>query len=160
MRVDVHTHYLPEPLRERLRARDVPVRIDDSGGEPTLVHSSSSLPLTPGFRDLDARLEWMDRHDIDVTLASVSTPNPNEPPFDPEETADLVRAINDGYLALSDRTDRVLGLAALPLADPEAAVEEIDRIDGSPGPSGPTTTKTRWPRGWRASSPRGPLRER
>ena len=129
MRIDVHTHYLPEAFRNYLREWDKSVRIEDRDGQPFVVHTTGSFPLNPGFRDPDARIEWMDDHGIDTTLAMVSTPNPNEGPFSVAESTTLVRAINDGYADLqSAYPDRLAGLGMLPLRDPDAAVEELDRI--------------------------------
>lgn len=129
MRVDVHTHFVPEPYHRRLRETDGPVRIEDRDGKPFVVHTTGSFPFAPGFRDVETRLAWMDDHAIDVTLLSNSTPNPNEGPFDVAESTELVRAINDGYAALETaHPDRFGGLGLLPLRDPEAAVAEIDRI--------------------------------
>ena len=129
MRVDVHTHFLPGPYRERLRERDGPVRIEDGADGPVVVHRHGSFPLTPGFRDPDARLAWMDAHDVDCTLASVSTPNPNEGPFTPAESTANVRAINDGLASLqAEYPDRFAGLGSLPLCEPDVAVEELDQI--------------------------------
>lgn len=129
MRVDVHTHFLPEPFRRLLRDWNERVRIEDRDGQPHAVHASGAIPLSPGFRDLDARAAWMDEHDVDVTVASASTPNPNEEPFSVAQSTELVRALNDGYAeAQRDYPDRFAGLGALPLRDPEAALTEVDRI--------------------------------
>lgn len=129
MRVDVHTHFLPEAFRRLLRERDGAVRIEDRNGQPHAVHADGTVPLSPGFRDLDARAAWMDDHGVDVTVASVSTPSPNEGPLSVEESTELVRAINDGYAdAQREYPDRFAGLGALPLRAPEAAVAEVDRI--------------------------------
>lgn len=129
MRIDVHTHFLPEEYRSRLRTSDGPVRIEDRDGEPFVVHTTGSYPLTPGFRDVDARLKWMAENDVDTTLLSNSTPNPNEGPFSVEESNELVRAINDGYARLeAEYPEKFGGLGLLPLRDPDAAIEEIDRI--------------------------------
>ena len=146
MRVDVHTHFLPEPYRDLLRDWNREVRIEARDGDPFVVHMRGTVPLFPGFYDLDARLAWMDERDIDVTVASVSTPTPYEGPFSPEETTRLVRAINDGYAEVRAETDgRVRGLGSLPLREPSAAVEELDRIAdlGLAGVAIPSTVRGR-----------------
>ena len=144
MRVDMHTHFLPEPYRNLLREWDKSVRIEDRDGSPFVVHTTGSFPLFPGFRDLDARLKWMDEHDFDVTVASVSTPTPYEGPFTVDESTELARAVNDGYADMEEETGgRVVGLGSLPLRDPEASLEELDRIQelGLAGVALPSTVR-------------------
>jgi aminocarboxymuconate-semialdehyde decarboxylase len=146
MRIDVHTHYLPEPFRQRLREWNEDVRIEDRDGQPFVVHTTGSFPLFAGFRDPEARIEWMDENDIDYTLASPSTPNPNEGPFSVDQSTELVRAINDGYADVQAAyPDRFGGLGPLPLRDPKAAVEEIGRIEelGLKGVMIPTSVRGR-----------------
>ena len=131
MHVDVHTHYLPESYRQLLAEWGKPVRVEERDGQQVVVHTTGSYDLNPGFVDLDARVEWMDEHDIDRTIAMISTPNPNEGPFSVEESTELIRAINDGFAeAQADYPDHVDALGVLPLRDPEAALEELDRIEG------------------------------
>lgn len=128
-RIDVHTHYLPQRYRQLLRDWGKPVRIEDGDDQPIIRHSHGTIPLVPGFRDADTRFAWMDEHDVETTLVSVSTPNPLEGPFTVDESTQLVRAINDGYGDLqADHPGRIAGLGMLPLRDPEAAVAELDRI--------------------------------
>lgn len=129
MRVDVHTHFLPEPYRDRLREWGKPVRIEHREGTPHAIYHGTVRELAPGFRDLDARSQWMRRNDVDVTLASISNPDPNDDTFTVQESTTLVRAINDGFAAAQrERPDEFAGLGAIPFRDPDAAVEEIDRI--------------------------------
>lgn len=144
MRVDAHTHFLPGPYRELLRESDGEVRIERRGDQDFVCHTTGSFPLFPGFRDLEARVEWMDEYGVDRTLASVSTPNPNEGPISVEESRELCRAINDGFAdAQAEYPDHVAGLGTLPLREPEEALAELDRIDdlGLAGVALPTTVR-------------------
>lgn len=148
MRVDVHTHYLPAPFRDLLREWGASVRIEDRDDRPFVVRGGGGFPLTPGFVDLEARAAWMAEHDVDVTVASVSSPNPNTAePFSVEQSTALARAINDGYAdAQAEYPDRFVGLATLPFREPSAAVEEVDRALGELGLHGvavPTTVAGR-----------------
>lgn len=126
--VDVQTHFLPDQYLEALGSKSRSVTVTERDGTPYISHEHDSFPLYPGFTDLETRIEWMDDHGIDVGLVSVSKPSPNEGPFTVEESVDLARALNDGYAAASDaHPDRIGGLACLPMRDPAAAVEEVDR---------------------------------
>lgn len=148
MRVDVHTHYLPAPFLDLLGEWGESVRVEDRDGGPFLVRGGGGFPLTPGFVDLDARAAWMAEHDVDVTVASLSSPDPNEAePFSVEQSTALARAFNDGYAdAQRAYPDRFAGLATLPFREPSAAVEEVDRALGDLGLHGvavPTTVAGR-----------------
>lgn len=129
MRVDAHTHYLPEPYLDQLRELDGPVRLEDGPGGEVIHHGHGSIPLFPGFTDVDERIGWMEVHDIDRTVVSVSTPNPYEGPFTPAESTRLVRAINDGNAdLLESHPDVFIPLGMLPLHQPDVAIRELERI--------------------------------
>jgi aminocarboxymuconate-semialdehyde decarboxylase len=129
MRVDVQTHFLPGTYLDVLRDLDRTVTVQQREDHLFISHEHDSFPLYPGFTDLETRIEWMDDHDIDVGLVSVSKPSPNEGPFTVEESVRLTRALNDGYAQARDAyPDRISGLASLPLRNPEAAIEEVDRV--------------------------------
>jgi aminocarboxymuconate-semialdehyde decarboxylase len=129
MRVDIQTHFLPEEYLDTLRDLGRSVTVEQRDDHLFIEHEHDSFPLYPGFTDLETRIEWMDAHDIDVGLVSVSKPSPNEGPFSVEESVELAKALNDGYAAARDAyPDRISGLASLPLRDPEAALAEVDRV--------------------------------
>lgn len=129
MRVDVHTHFLPAAYRDLLGELGQAVRVEERDGTPHAVYHDTVREIAPGFRDLDARAAWMDEHDVDLTLASISNPSPHDEAFTTEESVELVRAVNDGFAdAQRARPDEFAGLGAIPFRDPEAAVDEVDRI--------------------------------
>lgn len=131
MRVDVHTHFIPDSYRELLDEIGKPVRITQRDDRRVIAHNHGELPFSPGFHDMDARIEWMEEFDIDRCLVSISTPSPDEGPFTVEESTRLSRAINDGFADLqSAYPDHVAGLGVLPLRDEDAALDELDRIAG------------------------------
>ena len=142
MRHDVHNHFLPEQYVDRLLAWDTPVGIEKRDGALFIIHQRSgtsgvaggnAIPVTEEFTDVDSRIGWMEEHDIGTMLASVSTPNPLHEAFTPEQSTELVRAINDGYADVGSRyPDRFAGLGMLPLREPEAAEAEVDRIADDP----------------------------
>lgn len=146
MYVDVHNHFLPDPYVDRLLEWDRPVGLEQTADGLTMVHERSGtasvragaqIPLNEGFTDLETRVDWMDDHDIDRTLVSVSTPNPLADAFDDGESTELVRAINDGYANAQSRyPDHIAGLGMLPLREPGAAVREVDRIASDLGLAG------------------------
>lgn len=146
MRIDVHTHYLPETYRGLLRDWGKAVRIEDRDGTPHAVYGDTVREISPGFRDLDARAEWMAEHDVDLTVASISNPSPYEDAFTDAESTELVRAINDGFAAARrERPDEFAGFGAVPFREPSAAVDEVERIAdlGLAGVAVPTAVRER-----------------
>ncbi|MCY3828192.1 MAG: amidohydrolase family protein [Rhodospirillaceae bacterium] len=140
MIVDWHVHWLPPALADALRARTHPPRIvadpnGGPGGERLDVHREV-LPVTPALIDAGARLDFMDRHSVSRQVLSL----PGLFGIDSLPAADaapLVRLFNDALAALiADRPARFSGLAALPLADPAAAAEELARAMDTPGFAG------------------------
>lgn len=138
MRIDVHNHLLPEPYVDLLLEWDTPVGLESEGDRLYMIHQRSGtasvakgnhIPVNEGFTDVEARFEWMDQYDVERTLVSVSTPNPIDEAFTPEQSTKLIRAINDGFADLqSQHPDRITALGMLPLREPEEAVAEVDRI--------------------------------
>lgn len=79
------------------------------------------------FLDVEKRLEAMDRVGIDQQLLS---PNPLTffGAIEPGPAIDFARATNDAMAELVSRyPDRLLGSAALPMQDPDAACAELER---------------------------------
>jgi hypothetical protein len=85
MYVDVHNHYLPEPYVDRLLNLGGPVGLESTDEGLYMVHqragtasvkTGNRLPLNEGFTDLDARVAWMDDHDVD-TETSVRSVKPS-----------------------------------------------------------------------------------
>lgn len=147
MHVDVHTHFLPAAYRDLLDELGKDVRIEDRDGTPHAVYHDTVREIAPGFRDLEARASWMNDHDVDLTLASISNPSPHDGAFTIDESVQLVRAINDGLAdARNLRPDEFGGLGTVPFRDPDAAVDEVDRIATDLGLAGiavPTAVRGR-----------------
>jgi len=81
----------------------------------------------PGYYDGDARTEWLDRVGIDM---QVLVPSPASFTYDiePELGVAVCRSYNNAIGRLLKRhPGRYIGLAVLPMQDPLAAVEELDR---------------------------------
>jgi 2,3-dihydroxybenzoate decarboxylase len=75
----------------------------------------------------DERLRQMDRHGIEMMVISLNAPAVQAIP-DPVEAAELARRANDHLAAeVAKRPDRFQGLAALPMQDPDLAIEELAR---------------------------------
>jgi aminocarboxymuconate-semialdehyde decarboxylase len=137
MNIDVHAHVIPRAYLELVRRGDLPgVRLEQGGGVETITVTGGAasgpiaqrLTVVPGYHDSGARLKTMDAASVDVHVLS-----PMQFLFhywlDIARAVELARLVNDGIAEMvRERRDRFVGMAAVPLQDPGAAVCELDRI--------------------------------
>ena len=108
--VDVHHHYMPGPLFDRLAAQTAGLRI---------VTNEISLTLNPARRDLPQHLKVMDEAGVNVAVLTDQVQVMG---------AEVARMLNDG-IAEVERTHpkRFLGAIHLPVHEPKAAQRELAR---------------------------------
>ena len=125
--IDTHSHYYGEALFAALARRTAVPRVEDTGDGRWMVTPTSRLPLRGGFVDIGARLAWMAAQGI--THQVITFPGALGPDvLPPAEAVPLVRAVNDELAAVvASHPGRFTALAGLPLADPDAAVAELER---------------------------------
>lgn len=137
--IDAHSHFLPAAVVEILRDGGYPhARAEDRDGEGTWIVCTRGLqfPLTPLFHDVGAKLEWMDAKGIDVSLTSISAPLFLYE-LDTDRLVELCRAVNDAASALpAESGGRLVGMATVPITDPDAAAQELRRACGELGLKG------------------------
>lgn len=131
MVVDVHTHYIPDELIDLIESGQGPSGLAverRAGKDPLVVHDNGlRYPALEVFRDVGARLEYMDEHGIDVSVISI-VPSLFLYWLDPSETAAACRTINDAGAEMAARSGgRVAAMAMVPLNDPDAAAQELRR---------------------------------
>ena len=86
---------------------------------------SRSFP-GPELLDFKKRIEYMDRNGISVQVLSMTSPVSDLVPA--EEQVKLCRQANDiTKRHMDEYPGRFLGFASLPMADPDAAAEELER---------------------------------
>lgn len=130
MIIDIHAHIVDPTYMQQLREvlGLVPQHTDD--GKTLYRHNGYTIAWErPDMYDIDHRLREMDRKGIDVRVLSLSTPNVY---CWPEALQiGVTRQINDATAALCRaHPDRFVGLGSLPLANVDAALEELDRCVG------------------------------
>jgi predicted TIM-barrel fold metal-dependent hydrolase len=123
MKLDAFCHVMPRPYFDRLSA------LTDT---PAAANIRNRIEGIPSIVDLDIRFRQMDEFGADYRQI-VSLPAP--PPEDlgsPEVSREMASMANDELAALvGAHPDRFAGwVAAVPMNDPDAAVEEIDRAVG------------------------------
>jgi len=122
--VDVHAHVIPEPVVALARAKHL-FAVEQRDG--SLVHPEGfRAPLHDDFLDADVILARMDEGEIDVSILSLS---PTLFFYDQprEDAVAFAHTANRAVAGLVANSDRLLGLAHLPMQDPAAAVRELQR---------------------------------
>jgi aminocarboxymuconate-semialdehyde decarboxylase len=125
--VDMHTHFIPATLKEEaLRHPSWGVTLQNRDGKAWVVHEQGfAYPFFATFHSVEAKLADMDDRGIDVSVISLS-PTLFFYWIDSREAEAFARMANE---ALADMVaaskGRLVGLASLPMPDPEAAAEEL-----------------------------------
>jgi len=125
--VDTHTHFIPLELVADARAGRALDRIavESRDGTEWLVHPQGyGYPLAPEFFDAAAKLEHMDALGIEVSVLSL-TPTLFFYWLEAAAARDFCRMANEALARFAARSDRLFGLACVPLQDPEAAASEL-----------------------------------
>lgn len=130
MRIDCHTHFIPEAMLEEIRRRGGPfgmeVRQESSEGVQLIMKGVLHPPLAP-FCRADEHLERMRVARIDTHVVWQSS-RPNIFWADAELGLALSQIINDEYVALAARhPGRFIGVGSVPLQDVPKAVTELQR---------------------------------
>jgi aminocarboxymuconate-semialdehyde decarboxylase len=140
MKIDLHTHILPERLPD-LRQRYgyggfVDVHHHAPGRARMVIDGAPFREITDATWDPRRRIEDCDRDGIDVQVLS-TVPVMFSYWAKPEDALDLARLLND-HLAEVVRAypRRFVGLATLPMQEADLAVRELERCVGELGLAG------------------------
>jgi predicted TIM-barrel fold metal-dependent hydrolase len=108
--VDVHHHYMPALLFDRLAAQ--------AGGR-RIVTNEISLTLHPSRKNLEAHMKVMDEAGVSVSILTDQVQVMG---------ADVAKALNDGIAEVEKRhPTRFRGAIHLPIHEPAAAKRELER---------------------------------
>lgn len=129
--IDVHSHVLPSELADdiRRRPRHYAMAVEkDADRERFVRDDGHSTPMYAEFEDAAAKIAAMDRRGIDISVLSV-TPVVFFYWLDRRAGIEVARRMNDGVAAMARaRPERLWPMGTLPLQDPEASMEELERI--------------------------------
>ena len=128
MIIDFHCHYYPPEFLDRIRSEPSNFRVtDDEEGNPVLHSPGDYNVIVPGHRDIDFRVSVLDEAGVDKQVLTFTAPGTSIE--SPERAAELATVVNDGLASARDRhSERFTALAHLPLNNPEAALQELDRV--------------------------------
>ena len=129
--IDMHAHYLsPSALTSAARG-GLPVPFDPDSRVLDFP-SGPSRPVPPPLTDLAARSPWIEERNIDLQVLSPWMDVAGDD-LDPAAAETWCRVLNDGCAADLAGDSRFMALAALPVADGEAAARELARAVGQLG---------------------------
>lgn len=139
--IDLHCHMLVPEAAELVRHEFAPEKdefIRWAGERSNAYNRTAYAEVEPHLTDPQVRIREMDRMGVDIQAVAIA-PLQYYYWATPELGAQVTRFINDRMAELVEaHPDRLVGLGTLPMQDPDAAVEELERITvghGFPGVS-------------------------
>ncbi|MDE0113141.1 MAG: amidohydrolase family protein [Albidovulum sp.] len=133
--IDIHAHFFPEAYLRMVAENGERFGIRcawDDGALPVIDIGGKMAPIEIRYFDIQERLASMDGQGVGVHALSLTQPMVYWAPGDLGKA--LSEAYNDGCLeAHLAHPDRFVGLATLPMHEPELAIKELERIAGEPG---------------------------
>ncbi len=140
MKIDLHTHILPKTwpnFAERFGSTGwVQLEHHESCSARMMIDGRCFRVIQDNCWDPLRRLEDCDRTGVDVQVLS-TVPIMFRYDAPPEQTLELARFLNDHIAAVCrDHPKRFVGLATVPLQDPQLACRELDRAMSDLGLAG------------------------
>ena len=124
--VDVHNHFYPPAYLDAIRAGPSAVRVTvDAEGNPCLHYPGDYNVCVPGHRDIDYREAVLEREGVHRQVLTLTTPGTHVE--EPSRAVELARLVNDAFAAIARDRPRFTALATLPLNDPGASADELER---------------------------------
>ena len=135
MIIDIHAHYYPERYLRLLQAHGYPQGTVYSNAEPARAGEPGARTYKVhdrAFTELDRRIAAMDAQGVDVH--ALSLPPPYVFARNGALLVEIARTFNDAASAAHRAyPHRLIGLATLPVHDPRAAIDELERATSLPG---------------------------
>ena len=130
MNIDLHSHVIPPTIVDAVR-RDPQrfgMKIEERGGKLYFERRGQISEMAPAFYDIEAKIEAMDRMQLDISAISVAPPTFFYA-LSPESGLAAARLSNDGIAQMVAKyPGRLRGMATLPMQDPDAAIVELERV--------------------------------
>jgi len=124
--VDVHNHFYPPEYLDALREAGSAVQLTtDPEGNPCVHYPGDYNVAVPGHRDIAYRQEVLEREGVDLQVLTLTTPGTHVET--PVRAVRLARLVNDAFARIARDRPRFTSLATLPLNDPAASADELER---------------------------------
>jgi aminocarboxymuconate-semialdehyde decarboxylase len=124
--VDVHNHFYPPEYLDALREAGSAVQLTtDPEGNPCVHYPGDYNVVVPGHRDIAYRQEVLEREGVDLQVLTLTTPGTHVET--PVRAVRLARLVNDAFARIARDRPRFISLATLPLNDPAASADELER---------------------------------
>ena len=125
--IDFHNHFFPPEYLEAVQRGPSNVKVTfDSKNNPLLHYPGDYNVIVPEHRDIAVRAEVLEKSGVDKQVLTFTTPGVHIE--SPDFAVELARMVNDSFaIIMRERSDQFAALATLPLNDPEASVEELER---------------------------------
>ena len=128
--IDIHAHYFPQGYRDIMEESGKQYGFDSRATPDGFA--IGPVQYAAKFTDLTLRLAEMDAQGVETHALSLTAPMLYWAPS--ELSHRLATAWNDGASAAHKKhPERFVGLATLPMGDPDRAVDELNRASGLPG---------------------------
>lgn len=134
--IDVHTHmYTPKYMDILKKRTEIPRVITVANedrlvilpGEDKEITTSTGRPIGEEYWNVDAKLKFMDNHNIKQSVISLA--NPWLDFLVGNEAASVAQELNDELQSMCEHSHgRLFGFATLPVRNPEASIREIQRL--------------------------------
>ena len=140
MKIDIHTHILPEnwpDLNEKYNARGfVTIEHHKPCCAKMMIDNKLFREIQDNSWDPAVRLKECDRKGVDMQVLS-TVPVMFNYWAKPEQTYDLARYLNDHIAkVVKDYPDRFIGLGTIPMQDTKLAIKELERCKNELGLAG------------------------
>jgi len=138
LNIDVHNHFFPKTYIEELKTGRGYASVGQDSEGRTLIYYRGDYNIVVGPHIvLNERIRAMDKYEIDMQVLTLTTPGVEREA--PERGVRLAKVTNDAFSEIvAKHSERFAALAALPMQEPEAAVEELKRAVSELGLSGAT----------------------
>lgn len=125
--IDFHNHFYPPDYIDALRSGRSVVKVtEDREGNPVVHYPGDYNVLVRGHRDIDFRERVIRDHGITTQVLTFTTPGIHVEA--PDVAVEWASMVNDAFAAIaSERSAHFTALATLPLNDPAASVQELER---------------------------------